>query len=265
MRFDDGSVATISYVTKGTPATRRRYSTSPRRGRSARSDNFRQTSLWSGQTPVRAPGPRGRRQGPGGQIGAFLRSVRTGGAHADRLGLAARHDQRHLGGHAQRHRAADPRRCEPRTARSGTAAPARHVCAGDGLACARQAPGTGHGPDARCAPGSRLATAGRRAGPGFVTVLPAGTAQADSRRRSALALVEAADRLVQGRVRSWGSSGPTLPTGLVLRSRHGPARPAGQLRVPDRSPLRSRDRERQADCGSCRDCNTSRCCRRPGT
>jgi len=79
IRFDDGSIATISYVTNGNTRYPKEIMDIAACGRSGRLDNFRRSSLWSGRRRQvrRARGPLDKGQSQ--QLAAFLAAVRTGG------------------------------------------------------------------------------------------------------------------------------------------------------------------------------------------
>ena len=80
IRFDDGSIATISYATNGNARYPKELLDVAAGGRNARFDNFRRTTLWNGRRRqvrrARGSPDKGQRQ----QLEAFLRSVRSGGA-----------------------------------------------------------------------------------------------------------------------------------------------------------------------------------------
>jgi len=79
IRFDDASLATISYVTVGNSRYPKEIFDVASGGRSARLDNFRQTSLWSGRRRQVRRARGAIDKGQSHQIGAFLTAVRTGG------------------------------------------------------------------------------------------------------------------------------------------------------------------------------------------
>ena len=65
MRYEDGSVATIGYVTNGNPRFPKEIFEVSANGRTARLDNFKQRDRVDGSKPDNAPKPPERRQGPG--------------------------------------------------------------------------------------------------------------------------------------------------------------------------------------------------------
>ncbi len=79
LRYGDGSLATITYLTNAHRRFPKETFEVSAGGRTARLDNFRRTTVWSGSRPrVRRPfGPPDK--GQSAQIQAFLDSVRTGG------------------------------------------------------------------------------------------------------------------------------------------------------------------------------------------
>jgi len=76
--YDDGSVASIAYVTNGNPRFPKETFEVAAGGRSARLDNFRRSAVWTGRrrTVSRALNVD---KGQAGQLDAFLAAVRTGG------------------------------------------------------------------------------------------------------------------------------------------------------------------------------------------
>jgi predicted dehydrogenase len=79
LRYDDGSLATITYLTNAHRRFPKETFEASAGGRTARLDNFRHTTLWSG-TRARARRPLGSPdKGQSAQIQAFLDAVRSGG------------------------------------------------------------------------------------------------------------------------------------------------------------------------------------------
>lgn len=79
LRFDDGSVATIAYVTNGSPRFPKEHFEASAGGRTARLDNFRQAAVWSGRRR-RARWTMGAiDKGQRHQLDHFVEAVRTGG------------------------------------------------------------------------------------------------------------------------------------------------------------------------------------------
>jgi predicted dehydrogenase len=77
LRFDDGSVAALSYTTSGSPRAPKETLEVDAAGRTARLDNFRRTTLWTGRRRSTRPGhviDKGQRE----QLAAFLQAVRDG-------------------------------------------------------------------------------------------------------------------------------------------------------------------------------------------
>ena len=87
MRFSDGSVAIISYVTNGNPRYPKEILDVSASGRSARLDNFRRSTVWSGRRKRVARGLRGDRQGPSLTARGLpgLCAFRRGNAHLARF------------------------------------------------------------------------------------------------------------------------------------------------------------------------------------
>lgn len=79
LRYDDGSVASLAYVTSGNPRFAKETFEVAAGGRTARLDNFRKATVWSGRRArvERATGAtdKGQRQ----QLAQFLEAVRSGG------------------------------------------------------------------------------------------------------------------------------------------------------------------------------------------
>ncbi len=78
LRFSDGSVAVISYVTTGNPRYPKEILDVAASGRTARLDNFRRSTVWSGRRKrvARVFGAVDKGQAP--QLDAFISSVRSG-------------------------------------------------------------------------------------------------------------------------------------------------------------------------------------------
>jgi hypothetical protein len=79
VRFSDGSVAVISYVTNGNPRYPKEILDVAACGRSARLDNFRRSVVWSGRRKRVSRGFGAVDKGQAAQLDAFLASVRSGG------------------------------------------------------------------------------------------------------------------------------------------------------------------------------------------
>jgi predicted dehydrogenase/threonine dehydrogenase-like Zn-dependent dehydrogenase len=79
LRYEDGSLGTITYLTNAHRRFPKETFEASRGGRTARLDNFRRTTVWSGVRP-RVRRPLGSPdKGQSAQIEAFLRALRSGG------------------------------------------------------------------------------------------------------------------------------------------------------------------------------------------
>lgn len=79
LRYDNGSVASIDYLTQGHPRFPKETIEVSAGGRTAKLDNFAKATLWSGRGS-KSKRARGRvDKGQANQIDAFLHAVRTGG------------------------------------------------------------------------------------------------------------------------------------------------------------------------------------------
>jgi predicted dehydrogenase/threonine dehydrogenase-like Zn-dependent dehydrogenase len=78
IRYSDGSMATITYMTSGNPRFPKETFEASSGGRSARLDNFRRGTVWTGRRSHTRRAFGSPDKGQRGQIDAFLRSVRTG-------------------------------------------------------------------------------------------------------------------------------------------------------------------------------------------
>lgn len=78
LRFSNGSVAVISYVTNGNPRYPKEILDVAASGRTARLDNFRRSTVWSGRRKRVARVFGAVDKGQRGQLEAFLASVRSG-------------------------------------------------------------------------------------------------------------------------------------------------------------------------------------------
>jgi predicted dehydrogenase len=86
LRYSDGSVATISYLTNGHPRFPKETFEVSGGGRSARLDNFRRGTVWSGRRRQIRRSLGAPDKGQPAEIEAFLGSVRTGGPMPIALG-----------------------------------------------------------------------------------------------------------------------------------------------------------------------------------
>jgi predicted dehydrogenase/threonine dehydrogenase-like Zn-dependent dehydrogenase len=77
LRFSDGSVGTVSYVTNGNPRYPKEVLEVSAAGRTARLDNFRRATVWSGRRKRVARVFGAVDKGQNAQLGAFLEAVRT--------------------------------------------------------------------------------------------------------------------------------------------------------------------------------------------
>ncbi len=78
LRFSDGSVAVISYVTNGNPRYPKEILDVAVSGRTARLDNFRRSTVWAGRRKQVARVLGAIDKGQRAQLEAFLDSVRSG-------------------------------------------------------------------------------------------------------------------------------------------------------------------------------------------
>ena len=79
LRYDDGSLATITYLTNAHRRFPKEIFEASSGGRTARLDNFKRATLWSGARPRTRRHLGAPDKGQNAQIKAFLASVRTGG------------------------------------------------------------------------------------------------------------------------------------------------------------------------------------------
>ena len=79
LRYDDGSLATITYLTNAHRRFPKETFEASSGGRTARLDNFKRATLWSGARPRTRRHLGAPDKGQNAQIKAFLESVRTGG------------------------------------------------------------------------------------------------------------------------------------------------------------------------------------------
>jgi predicted dehydrogenase len=78
LRFDDGSVATISYVTGGSVRFPKETIDVAAGGRSGRLDNFRQVTVWSGKGKTVKRALSGQDKGQRAQLQRFVEAARSG-------------------------------------------------------------------------------------------------------------------------------------------------------------------------------------------
>jgi predicted dehydrogenase len=79
LRFEDGSVASIGYTTKGNPRFPKETFEASGGGRTARLDNFRTATLWSGRRRRAKRSLGSVDKGQRAQLDAFVDAVRSGG------------------------------------------------------------------------------------------------------------------------------------------------------------------------------------------
>jgi predicted dehydrogenase len=79
IRFAEGSMGTITYLTTGHPRFQKETLDVLGHGRSARLDNFKRASVWSGRRRRLKRSLGAADKGQRGAIDAFLTTVRTGG------------------------------------------------------------------------------------------------------------------------------------------------------------------------------------------
>jgi predicted dehydrogenase/threonine dehydrogenase-like Zn-dependent dehydrogenase len=78
LRFGDGSVGTVSYVTGGSPRFPKETIDVTAEGRNGRLDNFQRVTVWSGKGKAVKRG-RGQDKGQRAQLERFVEAARTGG------------------------------------------------------------------------------------------------------------------------------------------------------------------------------------------
>jgi predicted dehydrogenase/threonine dehydrogenase-like Zn-dependent dehydrogenase len=78
LRFDNGSCATISYVTTGNARYPKETLDAAGAGKSARLDNFRQAAVWTGRKHRSLRSRNGQDKGQQAEIAQFISAVRTG-------------------------------------------------------------------------------------------------------------------------------------------------------------------------------------------
>jgi predicted dehydrogenase/threonine dehydrogenase-like Zn-dependent dehydrogenase len=86
LRYEDGSLATITYLTNGHPRFPKETFEVSAGGRSARLDNFKRATVWSGRRHQSRRAFGAADKGQRAEIEAFLESVRTGGPMPIALG-----------------------------------------------------------------------------------------------------------------------------------------------------------------------------------
>ncbi|MEA2716897.1 MAG: hypothetical protein QOI99_1214 [Actinomycetota bacterium] len=79
VRYDDGSVASIAYVTHGSPRFPKETIDVAAGGRTARFDNFRRASVWTGRRRRSRRSLGAIDKGQAGEVRAFVAAVRSGG------------------------------------------------------------------------------------------------------------------------------------------------------------------------------------------
>jgi predicted dehydrogenase len=79
LRYEDGSVATISYITGGSVRFPKETIDVAAGGRSGRIDNFRRMTVWSGKGKASKRALAGQDKGQRAQLERFVEAARTGG------------------------------------------------------------------------------------------------------------------------------------------------------------------------------------------
>ena len=80
LRYDDGSVATIGYATNGNPRLPKEVFEVSADGRSARLENFKRATVWSGRSRITRRSRRSVDKGQATELGSFVEAVATGGS-----------------------------------------------------------------------------------------------------------------------------------------------------------------------------------------
>ena len=225
VRFANGASGVISYLTGGNARYPKETLDATGGGRSARLDNFRKATVWSGRghETIRARAARTRASGP-----SWPRSSTpcvAGAADADPARVAGRHHPGHdrgAGQPAERQAGAGVSAAATVAARlvrppGGPDVPGRGGLASAGTRLVRLAwsRAAGHGrtrPRPPCRPSPVIGAS--------PPSLPPGTADAGARGRPEAAVLDGADRLLRGRMGSARRApGPTWcsPTGSSTR------------------------------------------------
>jgi hypothetical protein len=79
LRFADGSVAVVSYVTGGNPRFPKETLDVACGGRSARLDNFQRVTVWSAKGKTGKRSLAGQDKGQNTQLDRFVQALRSGG------------------------------------------------------------------------------------------------------------------------------------------------------------------------------------------
>jgi predicted dehydrogenase len=79
LRFDNGSIGTISYLSCGSARFPKETLDITGGGRNARLDNFQKASLWTGRRPATKKARGGPDKGQRTELAAFVSAVRSGG------------------------------------------------------------------------------------------------------------------------------------------------------------------------------------------
>ena len=79
LRYDDGSLATVTYFTNGHPRFPKETLEFVSGGRVARLENFKKATVWSGRRPHASRAFGAQDKGQRAEIDAFLEAVRSGG------------------------------------------------------------------------------------------------------------------------------------------------------------------------------------------
>ena len=103
LRYDDGSLATITYLTNAHRRFPKETFEASTSGRTARLDNFRRTTVWSGTRASRPPASGLARQGPIRSDPGISRRGSQWWADAHLIGIADDHHACHPGRRDRRH------------------------------------------------------------------------------------------------------------------------------------------------------------------
>ena len=199
MRFDNGSIATITYATNGNPRYPKEIFEVASAGRNARMENFRRSCVWSGRSrrPSRVFG--GVDKGQRRQLELFVGAVRKQAPMPIDL---VRSSRRRLPPWrwSAAWQADVPSCCEPGSAGLVLKPPQKHDGERNGLASPRRDPSRGCGPSSRSRPGRWT----RPRGPSQVGILTVGPS---SGRPSSRSPKSYEDEVVLSVDRSWRDVG----------------------------------------------------------
>ncbi len=94
-RFASGASGTIAYLTGGNARFPKETMDVTGGGRSARLDNFKSATVWTGRGKSATKARGGQDKGQQAEMAAFVEAVRTGGPDADQRRFPARHHPGH--------------------------------------------------------------------------------------------------------------------------------------------------------------------------